>query len=100
MFACTSPKYKYFHVVHDGAFLPPTQIVFFLPRLCLIFFFLFTQAAEALGAIAEEKSLPILKSYLTDPADVVRQTCELAIEKIKYEITRKKGKVVEKIPKR
>ncbi|RHZ89884.1 hypothetical protein Glove_9g93 [Diversispora epigaea] len=43
------------------------------------------EAAEALGAIGEPSSLNILEEYLHDEHDVVRQTCELAITKIKYE---------------
>ncbi|KAK9481358.1 armadillo-type protein [Lipomyces japonicus] len=43
------------------------------------------EAAEALGAIGNEKSLPILQKYLTeDDLEVIRQTCELAIARIKW----------------
>lgn len=40
------------------------------------------EAAEAMGAIGDPISLPILKEYLQDSEISVRETCELAIEKI------------------
>lgn len=43
------------------------------------------QAAEALGAIGDPRALDVLQQYLKDPAEVVAQTCELAISKIEYE---------------
>ncbi|KAI9102397.1 armadillo-type protein [Phlyctochytrium arcticum] len=43
------------------------------------------EAAEALGAIAQVESLPILEQYKNDKERVVRETCELAVERIKYE---------------
>ncbi|KAK0545295.1 deoxyhypusine hydroxylase [Tilletia horrida] len=43
------------------------------------------EAAEALGAISSVDSLPILEKYITDSDVSVRETCELAIEKIKYD---------------
>lgn len=44
------------------------------------------EAAEALGALCDVDSLPILeKYYQEDPSLEVRQTCELAIERIKWE---------------
>lgn len=43
------------------------------------------EAAEALGAIGSLESIPILEEYLKDESVVVSQTCELAIEKIKYD---------------
>lgn len=43
------------------------------------------EAAEALGAIGDMASIPVLKKYLDDEEKVVSQTCELAIEKILYE---------------
>ncbi|KAF9582530.1 deoxyhypusine hydroxylase [Lunasporangiospora selenospora] len=43
------------------------------------------EAAEALGAIGSLDSLPILEAYLQDKSIEVSQTCELAIEKIKYD---------------
>ncbi|KAK9461186.1 armadillo-type protein [Lipomyces oligophaga] len=47
------------------------------------------EAAEALGAIGDEKSLPLLKKYLTDdPLEVIRQTCELAVARIEWEHSR------------
>lgn len=44
---------------------------------------IFTQAAEALGAIGLEMNVPLLKtSLVSDPAPEVRETCELALRKI------------------
>lgn len=40
------------------------------------------EAAEALGAIGDKVVLPVLKEYLNDEEEVVRETCELAIDKI------------------
>jgi len=40
------------------------------------------EAAEAMGAIGDPASLPILREYLKDEDVSVRETCELAIEKI------------------
>ncbi|KAF9130860.1 deoxyhypusine hydroxylase [Mortierella sp. 14UC] len=48
------------------------------------------EAAEALGAIGSMDSLPILEEYLKDECEVVSQTCELAIEKIKYDNRKEK----------
>lgn len=48
------------------------------------------EAAEALGAIGDEGSLELLKHYLAnDPLEEIRQTCELAIERIKWEHSEK-----------
>lgn len=46
---------------------------------------LFCQAAEALGAIGSLESLPVLEKYLSDKSEAVVETCELAIDKIKYD---------------
>nr|CAG8490497.1 3963_t:CDS:2 [Entrophospora candida] len=43
------------------------------------------EAAEALGAIGDLSSMEVLQKYLNDEQVVVRETCELAIEKIKFE---------------
>jgi len=51
------------------------------------------EAAEALGAIGSLESLVILEEYLKDESEVVSQTCELAIEKIKYD-NRKEKEVI------
>lgn len=45
------------------------------------------EAAEALGAISDESSLPCLRSHLNDPAREVRETCEIAVDKIEYDHT-------------
>jgi deoxyhypusine monooxygenase len=44
------------------------------------------EAAEALGALGDEESLPLLQQYWrNDPQIEIRQTCELAVERIKWE---------------
>ncbi|KAF9284369.1 deoxyhypusine hydroxylase [Mortierella antarctica] len=48
------------------------------------------EAAEALGAIGHLDSIVILEEYLKDDSEVVVQTCELAIEKIKYDHRKEK----------
>lgn len=43
------------------------------------------EAAEALGAIGDERSIPVLARFEeTDPLEIVRQTCELARERIEW----------------
>ncbi|KAG0221872.1 armadillo-type protein [Mortierella sp. GBAus27b] len=53
------------------------------------------EAAEALGAIGSLESIPILEEYLKDESEVVSQTCELAIEKIKYDNRTEKERLPE-----
>lgn len=48
------------------------------------------ESAEALGALGDPSSLPILQKYLSDSSEYVRQTCEIAIEKIEWENSEKK----------
>ncbi|CAI5758001.1 unnamed protein product [Candida verbasci] len=44
------------------------------------------EAAEALGALGDKESLKLLEDYFkNDPSIEIRQTCELAIERIKWE---------------
>ena len=43
------------------------------------------EAAEALGALSSERSLPLLRKYLDDPSREVRETCEVAIGKIEFD---------------
>lgn len=44
------------------------------------------EAAEAMGAIGDAKSLELLEQYFKEDPDVeIRQTCELAIERIRWE---------------
>lgn len=44
------------------------------------------EAAEALGALNDAGSLPLLEKYFkNDPLVEIRETCELAIERIKWE---------------
>ena len=48
------------------------------------------EAAEALGAIGDKESLDLLNEYfVNDPEIEIRQTCELAIERIKWENSEK-----------
>lgn len=53
--------------------------------LCVIPILFARQAAEAIGAISSESSLPVLQKYLNDPERTVRETCEIAIDKIKWD---------------
>lgn len=49
----------------------------------MIEFVIISQAAEALGAIGSDGNVPFLKSSLDlDPAEEVRETCELALQRI------------------
>lgn len=49
----------------------------------MIEFAIISQAAEALGAIGSDGNVPFLKSSLDlDPAEEVRETCELALQRI------------------
>ena len=43
------------------------------------------EAAEALGALSSEGSLPLLRRYLTDESREVRETCEVAVGKIEFD---------------
>ena len=45
------------------------------------------EAAEAMGAISKEESLPILKEFLHDPYREVRETCEIALAKVQWDNT-------------
>ncbi|KAJ6259275.1 hypothetical protein Dda_6174 [Drechslerella dactyloides] len=47
------------------------------------------ESAEALAAIGGADSLPLLRKYLDDKEESVRQTCELAIAKIEYDLSGK-----------
>ncbi|OZJ05697.1 hypothetical protein BZG36_01417 [Bifiguratus adelaidae] len=51
------------------------------------------EAAEALGALGNVASLPILEEYLHDENVTIRETCQLAIERIKYNNNAKKEKI-------
>lgn len=50
------------------------------------------KAAEALGALSAESALPLLEKYLACSERAVRETCEIAIDKIKWDAT-PEGKV-------
>lgn len=43
------------------------------------------EAGEALGALGHAPSLELLRKYLNDFEEVVRQTCEIAIARIEWE---------------
>ena len=43
-----------------------------------------SQAGEALGALGQTSSLPLLEKYLRSDSQVIRETCELAIARIKW----------------
>lgn len=43
------------------------------------------ECAEALGSIASETCLAILQRFLDDPEDVVRESCEVALDMCEYE---------------
>ncbi|WVN87701.1 deoxyhypusine hydroxylase [Cryptococcus depauperatus CBS 7841] len=45
------------------------------------------EAAEALGAIGAGESLPILRKYMNDESREVRETCEIAVDKIEYDLS-------------
>ncbi|KAF3926634.1 hypothetical protein AA313_de0210103 [Arthrobotrys entomopaga] len=45
------------------------------------------ESAEALAAIGGADSLPLLRKYLDDKEEAVRQTCELSIAKIEYDLS-------------
>lgn len=45
----------------------------------------FYQAAEAIGAISNPESVEFLRRYLKDEFVEVRETCEIAIEKIEWD---------------
>lgn len=57
------------------------------------------EAAEAIGALGDEASLGLLKERRDDPEEktVVRETCEIAVERIEWENS--DGKIGEKIRK-
>jgi len=42
------------------------------------------EAGEALGAIAQPESLPLLERYVNDPAVEVAETCQIAVDRIKW----------------
>ncbi|WVQ79672.1 deoxyhypusine hydroxylase [Cryptococcus sp. DSM 104549] len=45
------------------------------------------EAAEALGAIGAAESLPILRKYMEDENREVRETCEVAVGKIEFDLS-------------
>jgi deoxyhypusine monooxygenase len=44
------------------------------------------EAAEAMGAISCVEAIPVLEKFLSDANISVRETCELALQKIKYDL--------------
>jgi deoxyhypusine monooxygenase len=59
------------------------------------------EAAEALGALADRDSLEVLKRFRDDDKeeDVVKETCQIAVERIEWEFSKKKEEQ-EKLQKR
>jgi len=54
------------------------------------------EAAEALGAIGQKESIGVLTKYLEDPSVEIRETCQIAIDRILYfEKRRQEGKTAE-----
>jgi len=51
------------------------------------------EAAEALGAIGGPDVVPVLKKFSSDPVKEVSETCELALDKLRYEEDLLEGKV-------
>ncbi|XP_072968284.1 deoxyhypusine hydroxylase-B-like [Typha angustifolia] len=43
------------------------------------------EAAEALGSIADSKSIELLEEFAKDPEPIVSQSCEVALSMLKYE---------------
>lgn len=43
------------------------------------------EAAEALGAIASARAMEVLKEHLSDPVDVVRESCVVALDMCEYQ---------------
>jgi deoxyhypusine monooxygenase len=43
------------------------------------------QAAEAMGAISSQDSIPVLKQYLNHSNPSIRETCEIAVAKIEWD---------------
>jgi deoxyhypusine monooxygenase len=43
------------------------------------------EAAEALGALGSTSSLPLLEKHLKDDSQVIRETCELAVDRLKWQ---------------
>lgn len=50
------------------------------------------EAAEALGALSSLPSLDLLKKYRNDESRAVRETCEIAVDKIEYDHFTEEGK--------
>lgn len=50
------------------------------------------EAAEALGALSSLSSLELLKKYRNDENRAVRETCEIAVDKIEYDHFTEEGK--------
>lgn len=50
------------------------------------------QTGEALGAIGHPDVLPILEKYRNDPVIEVAETCEIALERVKWYLDQKKSR--------
>jgi len=45
------------------------------------------ESAEALGSIATEKCIEVLKKYQSDPCQVVKESCDVALDMAEYELS-------------
>ncbi|GAA5824247.1 hypothetical protein JCM10212_003989 [Sporobolomyces blumeae] len=45
------------------------------------------EAAEAMGAIGDERALPVLREHLKHENAAIRETCEIAVDKIEFDNT-------------
>ncbi len=43
------------------------------------------EAAEALGSIADDRCLALLKQYCTDASSIVAHSCEVALDMLDFE---------------
>lgn len=56
--------------------------------------FFFKTIGEALGAIGHPDVVPILEKYLHDPVVEVAETCEIALDRLKWFLAEKCGKQI------
>lgn len=54
------------------------------------------ESAEALGAIGSATSLPLLEKYVAHPAVELAETCQIAVDLIKYKLAQAEGAINEK----
>jgi len=56
------------------------------------------EAAEALGAIGLEESMTVLQEFVNDPIREVSETCQIALDRIKYEKLKKEKQLNDQVP--